>query len=227
MTDEARNTLCIISDRFQRAVCAPRMRRGSAGKRNRALISIPIYLVCLALGATLAPAQPAPPPTRLLQVIMIEANVEGSMPAQGIPRAAMQSLADMKDILPYKGFRLLDTALLRTAMNARATLKGPGGRACTVDLSLDQQRRPEDENSGGAEGPDLFFRNFSVRYADADPIPAAPAGGSGTGEAPAPSAPRTLISTSFGMDVGETLIVGSSRLNGDQTALILLVTALP
>lgn len=39
------------------------------------------------------------------------------------------------------------------------------------------------------------------------------------------SAPKVIISTSFGMSVGETLVVGSSRLDGGDTALISLVTA--
>ena len=36
---------------------------------------------------------------------------------------------------------------------------------------------------------------------------------------------RPIINTSFNMDVGETVVVGTSRLQGD-TALIVLLTAL-
>ncbi len=170
-----------------------------------------------------AMAQPKPPETRLLQVIMIEATMS-DLPAEGIPRAAMQSLADMRDILPYKGYRLLDTALLRTASHANATLKGPGGRPFSVHLSMDQPRARAEEE----EGPDLFFRSFRVAEAGTESPPEPEGTDTKESYAPrAPKAPRTLISTSFGMDVGETLIVGSSRLDGDQTALILLVTALP
>jgi hypothetical protein len=36
--------------------------------------------------------------------------------------------------------------------------------------------------------------------------------------------PRTLIDTNFAMDIGETVVVGTSRLQGDK-ALIALLTA--
>ena len=37
---------------------------------------------------------------------------------------------------------------------------------------------------------------------------------------------RAVVATSFSMDPGETVVVGTSRLNGDK-ALILLLTAVP
>jgi hypothetical protein len=41
------------------------------------------------------------------------------------------------------------------------------------------------------------------------------------------SQPRSLIDTSFTMDVGETVVVGTSRLRGGNRALIALLTAVP
>ena len=38
---------------------------------------------------------------------------------------------------------------------------------------------------------------------------------------------RPLIDTSFAMDVGETVVVGTSRLPGGDKALIALLTAVP
>jgi hypothetical protein len=43
----------------------------------------------------------------------------------------------------------------------------------------------------------------------------------------APSASRSIIDTSFAMDVGETVVVGTSRLKGNSRALIALLTAVP
>ena len=189
----------------------------------RLLRSIVLSLLAAFAAATMGPAGLAAekplPSTRLFQIIMIEGNTTGTMPADGIPKVALDTLAGMKDFLPYKGYRLLDTALIRTAMHARTTLKGPNGRPFDVRISV---------ASGHSEGPDLFFREFEVsesRSLIAPPRP--PAGRPEEPEAPTPAPQRNLISTSFGMDVGETLVVGSSRLDGDQTALILLVTALP
>ncbi len=186
-----------------------------------AVLTILLAIVALPLAA----ADRALPSTRLFQVIMIEGTLTGTMNTEGIPKVALDSLAGMKDFLPYKGYRLLDSALIRTAMHGRTTLKGPLGRPFEVSLSVE----PSD-SAGDGKNPDLFFRNFSITEVreTASQVPGAPKGTSTGGEdTPAPAAQRTLISTSFGMDVGETLVVGSSRLDGDQSALILLVTALP
>jgi hypothetical protein len=174
---------------------------------------------------SLATADDKLPSTRLFQVIMIEGTLNGTVNTEGIPKVALDTLAGMKDFLPYKGYRLLDTALIRTAMHARTTLKGPKGRPFVVALSV----APGGPSEDGKKSPDLFFRNFAVaETGEAMPPPGAASGRApGEGDTPAPSAKRELISTSFGMDIGETLVVGSSRLDGDQSALILLVTALP
>jgi hypothetical protein len=38
---------------------------------------------------------------------------------------------------------------------------------------------------------------------------------------------RAMMDTSFAMDVGETVVVGTSRLRGNSRALIALLTAVP
>jgi len=45
--------------------------------------------------------------------------------------------------------------------------------------------------------------------------------------AAAPRAPVSLLRTSFAAELGKTVVVGSSRLNGGDRALIVLFTALP
>ena len=50
---------------------------------------------------------------------------------------------------------------------------------------------------------------------------------SGEGEAePFLGDSRTVLSSQFGIDVGETVVVGTSRLNGGDSALVVLLTAL-
>lgn len=39
--------------------------------------------------------------------------------------------------------------------------------------------------------------------------------------------PKDLLRTSFQLDSGETVVVGTSRLNGGDSALVVLVTAVP
>lgn len=165
------------------------------------------------------------PATRLFQVVLIEAATSESLMPDGIPQSAMRALDDMKDFLPYKGYRLLDSALVRTADSASTSLKGHDGSRFEVDLIV--------SDSDGEGDPDLFFRRFAIRMVPGHGrVPQPPVESSGgapaSGEPPvAPPAPKTIISTSFGMNIGETVIVGSSRLNGDERALVALVTALP
>ena len=45
--------------------------------------------------------------------------------------------------------------------------------------------------------------------------------------ATAPQARSSIIDTSFTMDVGETVVVGTSRLKGGTKAIIALLTAVP
>ncbi len=137
-----------------------------------------------------------------------------------LPRSVSQALVDLGDFLPYKRYLLLDTVLIRTSFRGVATMKGPGGRELRVELGF----RP-----GNLEGePELMVHGFEVtdvtRTMASSTEVGGPDGFKHRGEtSPAPS--KTIISTSFGMSVGETLVVGSSRLNGGDTALILLVTA--
>lgn len=51
--------------------------------------------------------------------------------------------------------------------------------------------------------------------------------GTGFGPGVTPRASAFIISTSFAMDVGETVVVGTSRLRGGDKALIALLTAVP
>jgi hypothetical protein len=43
----------------------------------------------------------------------------------------------------------------------------------------------------------------------------------------APHAPRELIATSFSLKKGETIVVGTSKIDGTDEALVVLLTAVP
>ncbi len=196
------------------------------------------------------PAAPAPPAapraaetprpprtherTQLFQVAMVvgttsaTADLDGDGqpdPASGtgldsLPRSVRQALVDLGEFIPYKRYMLLDTVLIRTARDGIATMKGPGGREFRVELKLFP--------SGGEGDPELIVHRFEVIDMTRTPVRRTEVGGPGgfkQSEEVAPSTPKTIIATSFGMSIGETLVVGSSRLNGGDTALILLVTA--
>jgi hypothetical protein len=122
----------------------------------------------------------------------------GSSPGTFTPAAA-KALADMKDFLPYKSYRPLDTIWLIGLSWPHQTLEG-----------VDGQKH------------ELYMRVLTVSPTAVkvdmlrlwDAAPATPQ------KMPAPP----LIDTSFTIKVGETVVVGTSRLDGGR-ALILLVTA--
>jgi hypothetical protein len=191
-----------------------------------------------------------------------------------IPAAAGRALADMKDFLPYKSYRLLDTAWILgggPGQSVQSLLQGPEGRQYEMSL----RRAPV--------SPAVNL-TFVLRDAAGGPVV------SGSGDASARLAQNStglremqerlamqarlatiereleqartrlsrehpevlgleselaslrrqlgvvqsaqhvlsgtsgIISTSFTMDVGETVVVGTSRVGGD-TALIALLTA--
>jgi hypothetical protein len=255
--------------------------------RTRALA---LVVATALLSPVAARAQKAPavskPSTRVVKVasapapqgfsvVLVLGEMQGSGATDSVPPAARKALADMKDFLPYKSYRFLDTQwTLCCGRSATVTrLRGPDEQDYDLELSP----------SSGADG------KWYVRFTLAEPAPArAPSEASAadghasdhaaakiaairreelearlrvlrervnenhpdvqrqraeilqlehassagrpgltTGRAPAGrSRPRAIIDTSFTMDIGETVVVGTSRLKGDK-ALIALLTAVP
>jgi hypothetical protein len=216
-------------------------------------------------------------------VVLVLGEIQGSGGTDNVPAAARKALADMKDFLPYKSYRLLDTQwTLCCGHTATVTrLRGP------EDQDYDLQLSP---SSTGADG------KWAVRFALREPASAvAPTEGASSNRGPEeiagqkrelenrlqilrerrsealPEAQRmraenaaeiaemeralnaarlqekqravqremaaarmisesrhgrAIIDTSFTMEIGETVVVGTSRLKGDK-ALIALLTAVP
>jgi hypothetical protein len=170
------------------------------------------------------PRAPEPPTSRsdtqLFQVIMVLGRTSGGTTSEGLSVSAKKALDDLRDFLPYRSYALLDTVLLRTARSAETTMRGPDGREFGVSLDLRKEK-------GNGE-PELHVRRFRVvdRTGSHRSEPMEIPSKDGQAVLP-PVSPRTIISTSFGIDIGETVVVGSSRLDGGEKALILLVTAIP
>jgi len=89
--------------------------------------------------------------------------------------------------------------------------------------------------SGGAPTP-TAATTPAPRAATPLPGGTAPGAGSGTPAAsaappaavtPPPTVAENLLSTSFSIRKGETVVVGTSKLNGNDRALVVLLTALP
>ena len=181
-----------------------------------ALATLPLLLVFAA--APLRAEQETPrPPSResyLLQVVLLLGRTEGTSAATNIPQNAVQTLKDVETFLPYKSYQLLDTSLIRSDGNANSLLHGPSGREFRLSLSFRTER--------SEKGRRLSFQVFTIA---APPEPPSPPGYAAGEAPPAPGGP--VLSSSFAVDVGETIVVGTSKLNGGNEGLLVLLTVIP
>jgi hypothetical protein len=207
-------------------------------------------------------------------VVLVLGEMQPTSGVDNVPPAARKALVDMREFLPYKSYRLLDsqwTLCCGRSVNAtrlrgledqdydleldpnpsetsgkwnvRFTLRdafaGPG-RGSSVSSS---NITPGDRAAVATQRAELEakLKSLKERYNDNHPevqqlkaqIDALDRQQSvaRTEEnmkryrlSPSGARLRTLIDTSFTMDIGETVVVGTSRLQGDK-ALIALLTA--
>lgn len=174
--------------------------------------------------------------TRLVQINLLAASKSGNSDLSDLPANTRKAIEDIQDFLPFKSYKILDTSLVRALVTSprrggrRATtfMTGPDGAKLQVKLSLTGERDSHEIYVNEFEvAQDVMsrFRPMTLtpeqqRQVDPDTTPAI--------------APRAdlldkgaLISTSFTANIGQTVVVGSSRLNGGDEALIVLFTALP
>jgi hypothetical protein len=159
------------------------------------------------------PAPPAPRPTtitdtQLFHVVLLRASRTGTDDTEGLPKAALKALDDLREFLPFKHYRLLDSQLVRMA-------QGIGGQVAMAPYQV--------KFTYERTGEKLAISSFMVMPATATEQPT-PRAGDHESSRIAPQAIKPLISTAFQMDRGETIVVGSSRIAGDE-ALIVLLTA--
>ena len=111
-----------------------------------------------------------------------------------------RALADLRQLLPYKGYRLLDSGSIRAQREGEFRLgTTPAFRA-----------RLRYEWSDFPVRQDLLLHAFQLQQV-IDTL---------EGEDY-----KLLLSTSFSLTVGETVVVGTSKLNGNDEALVVFLTA--
>jgi hypothetical protein len=233
-------------------------------------------LVAAAASASAQTTSPPPPrateqpaPQGFSVVLVLGENQSASV-AENVPPAARKALADMKDFLPYRGYRLLDAQWILGSQRSSSRLRGPddqeyqlalkttqisGGRvsvtfqmqeasALTVVTARDadeaaarraaemelqarlgrlqaevaamKQRLGEKHANVLAAAAEI--ENLKTRLAEFESGEARPRNLFGS---------RSVIDTTFSMDIGETVVVGTSRMRGGDKALIALLTAVP
>jgi hypothetical protein len=217
-------------------------------------------------------------------VVLVLGDLEGVPSGNGnVPAAARKALADMKDFLPYKSYRLLDTTWILSASESTSAssrlrgpddrdyeltlgatsepasapgnrtlrmtfqLRDPGGRELSATPSLDHMRasmldaerraaerrgRDSETKQDGERGTppltdDARIRaDFSARIREQNERIIELQGLKTRVRVPATQYPVNIIDTGFTMDVGETVVVGTSRVRGEK-AIIALLTAVP
>lgn len=138
------------------------------------------------------------PRTQVFQFVLLAAGNKPNGPPPTLAPGAQKALDDMKKFLPFTHYRLLDTVLVRVTQDDVAHAQAAGLNASRYKLIMRFQ-------AGGADGKELFVNGFGLEEMN----------------------DRNLIQTSFSMDVGETVVVGTSSVGGGQDSLVAILTALP
>jgi len=134
-----------------------------------------------------------------------------------LPAGATKALLDLKDCLPYKSYRVLDTLWMQPS-SSHPILKGLDGKS--YELAIDASGY--DQKNVSLRMVRLWDSGASRAATPSPEIAAGRLGRAGLGNLVA--APLIDVN-SLNLNFGETIVVGTSRLQGDR-ALILLITAL-
>lgn len=177
---------------------------------KRTLAAILLFIFAAPL---LAAESPAAARTLLFQIILLRASMNGPDELSGLPKNAHKAVADIRDFLPFKSYRILDSGLLRASESSGGSLRMEGVPPQQYDVRLTFR----------TSGNRLNVSNFTLDRVRKTPASTPPPLGAGVAPLPPEKPP---ISTSFSVDTGETIVVGSSKLGGGD-ALVVLFTALP
>jgi hypothetical protein len=194
-------------------------------------------------------------------VVLVLGDVQDGATSDNIPAAARAALGDLRDFLPYRSYRVLDTSWVLASSTTRqavtSRLRGPDEQDYEVTLD----RMPVGASSlqirfamseAGDRKDDAAHRNAELRR-EMEQLMATHAAlesqmkktsepgeqaalrqrlseieiAMETRQRQARYAPggATLIDTTFTMTLGETVVVGTSRMRGGNRALIVLLTA--
>lgn len=145
------------------------------------------------------------PETRSFQIVVLSADRSGGGSVD-VPDNVSQALEDVRAFLPYTGFSVLGTGWLRTSSYGSTTLPGP------MELSVSLTFRPTTDPTAP-----LLIEGFSLNRRTTVSVPV-------EGGYASEFRNQTILQTTFTISPGETVVVGTSKLNGDDTAMVVLLT---
>jgi hypothetical protein len=202
------------------------------------------------LSATVVHAQSS---QRGFSVVLLVGETQGAAAGDSLPPAPAlrRALNDVKDFLPYRSYRVLDTQWLRSGSTR---MKGPDDQEYDIDLVADEMPLIPGLNEktgmlnvffklkeiGAAENSSEEFGR-SIQAAELEKqraslqaqMPAAQ--GAMVQEMKARlervekqirlARARKLIDSKFNMAIGETVVVGTSKIGGGDKGLVVLLTS--
>ncbi len=169
--------------------------------------------------------------TQRFRVVLIVSSTAADHPlTDNIPADARKALEDMKAFLPFKSYRLFGTGEVAAQRGQPATLRISGGDNQTFDVTIARDAPPlliysadamrakiQDNGNGPRSDPPAPRLSLTFMLRDASGVSAAQ---------PVVVSTPSMINTLVAMDVGETIVVGTSRARGSR-GLLALLTALP
>ncbi|HYX26213.1 MAG TPA: hypothetical protein VFC23_18820 [Thermoanaerobaculia bacterium] len=158
----------------------------------------------------------AAPRTQSFQLLLLAASARTGSSAAEVPANAQKALADLRGFLPFKSYQLLDSSWLRATQDNVTEARVVGREGVSYRLRLRFRTTGNEE---------IFMEHFDMSEERSTPRPASEAKKGEEGIAP--RAARDLISTSFSLKKGETIVVGTSKIDGSDEALVVLLTAVP
>jgi hypothetical protein len=144
-------------------------------------------------------------------VVLLRGEPEGTVPSQGLSPSAQRALTDIKEFLPFKGYRVLDTQWVAGSSYGESQGRL---RIDEKDYEFALETRPAEipTKPGVSPGP-LASARFILRT----PLNGYGISGNKLGV-------QTMLDNQFAIKPGETVVVGTSRTQGNN-ALIVLLTA--
>ena len=182
---------------------------------------IALFFVLLGWAAfSAAQETPAPAPRaspgrggeQMFHVALLVADSEPAKAApQDLPKGVQKAIADIRDFLPFKSYRIIDSALARMNGRGKVVLNGPNGERYTASLDYHEL-----DTKGSFLVDQFALTKQEEARPSAQPLP----------PGHAPRAPEQPLVSSFRIARGESVVVGSSSL-GAGKALIIVLTAMP
>jgi len=158
--------------------------------------------------------QPDSGRTMTFQLVLLIAGTGGTSQYENVPANARKALEDLKDFLPYKSYELLDLAWLRSSRSAEAQVSGPEDSTLAAQLDF-----------RALEGNEIDLKLRLVKMPGLPVFLEAPT--PNRQPVTAPQRAQTILESTFGMRAGETVVVGTAKLDGPSKALVVILSAIP